>query len=75
MDFLKSLRNTRGSSDEDEEEKSEEETSKEKTSEEETSKPLWQLCFEGQLEEARLALRGGEDVNSKDGREQTALKF
>ena len=37
--------------------------------------PLWQLCSEGKLERVRLALRGGGDVNSKDGNNKTALMW
>ena len=38
--------------------------------------PLWQLCSEGKLERVRAALRGGEDVNSRDSKEtKTALMW
>ena len=37
--------------------------------------PLWQLCIEETLERVRVALRRGEDVNSKDGHDETALMF
>ena len=37
--------------------------------------PLWQLCFEGKLERVRFALRGGEDVNSRDEDNKTALMW
>ena len=37
--------------------------------------PLWQLCFDGQLESVRRALRAGRDANSKDGDNNTALMW
>ena len=35
--------------------------------------PLWELCWDGKLEEARSALARGEDMNDKDSCGETAL--
>ena len=37
--------------------------------------PLWQLCRDGHLERVRLALREGENMNSKDEDNVTALMW
>ena len=37
--------------------------------------PLWRLCSLGQIEEVRVALNRGEDVNSQNAKNQTALMF
>ena len=37
--------------------------------------PIWQLCRDGHPEKVRLALRCGEDVNSKDEDNVTALMW
>ena len=37
--------------------------------------PLWQLCSEGKLVRVRFALRAGEDVNSRNKFNDTALMW
>ena len=40
-----------------------------------TMSPLWELCEKGKLTEVRAALARGEDVNSKNGDNQTGLMW